>query len=81
MAGNGQVDLEKAISLNLKYIRETPFAIGQLGDEVINSSNLSGVYRWCLLEGVKSFAGRNQLPIIFDVELVQQTTNGTISYR
>ncbi len=52
--GDGAVDLEKAVVLNLKYDRETPFAIGQLGNEIVNSSNMGGIYafdgvRWKVL--------------------------------
>ena len=42
--GSGDVNMAKAISLDLKYSQETPFSIGQLGDEVVNSSNMGGVY-------------------------------------
>ena len=42
--GDGPVDLEKAVTLDLKYPQETPFSIGQLGDEIVNSSNMGGVY-------------------------------------
>ena len=48
------IDLSNAVTLDVKYPGETPFAIGQLGDEIINSSNLGGVYafdgsRWNVL--------------------------------
>ena len=42
--GDGPVDLNKAVTLDLKYPQETPFSIGQLGDEIVNSSNMGGVY-------------------------------------
>lgn len=42
--GSGAVDLAKTVALELTYPGETPFAIGQLGDEIINSSNMGGVY-------------------------------------
>ena len=42
--GNASVDLENAVTLDLKYPQETPFSIGQLGDEIVNSSNMGGVY-------------------------------------
>ena len=32
------------MTLDLKYPQETPFSIGQLGDEIVNSSNMGGVY-------------------------------------
>jgi len=41
---NGNVDLSKAVTLELTYPGETPFAIGQLGGEIIDSSNYGGVY-------------------------------------
>ena len=52
--GDGGVDLGKAVVLDLKYDRETPFAIGQLGNEIVNSSNMGGIYafdgsRWKVL--------------------------------
>lgn len=42
--GSGPVDLDQAVTLDLKYPQETPFSIGQLGDEIVNSSNMGGVY-------------------------------------
>jgi len=42
--GTAPVDLNKAITLEVKYPGETPFAIGQLGNEIIDSSNMGGVY-------------------------------------
>jgi len=42
--GDGKVDLSQSIPLVLQYAGETPFSIGQLGDEVVNSSNMGGVY-------------------------------------
>jgi len=42
--GSNPVDLSKAVILDVKYPGETPFAIGQLGDEIIDSSNMGGVY-------------------------------------
>ena len=42
--GTDTVDMSKAITLEVKYPGETPFAIGQLGNEIINSSNMGGVY-------------------------------------
>ena len=42
--GDGAADLSKSIPLELQYAGETPFSIGQLGDEVVNSSNMGGVY-------------------------------------
>jgi len=42
--GSGDLDLGKAITLQVKYAGETPFAIGQLGAETVYSSNLGGVY-------------------------------------
>jgi len=52
--GGGPCDLGKAITLDVKYPGETPFAIGQLGGEIIDSSNMGGVYafdgkRWRVL--------------------------------
>lgn len=52
--GDGAVDLNRSVVLDLKYHRETPFAIGQLGDEIVNSSNMGGIYafdgaRWKVL--------------------------------
>jgi len=52
--GSGSVDLGKAVTLDVKYPGETPFAIGQLGHQIIDSSNLGGVYafdgkRWRVL--------------------------------
>ena len=42
--GSGPSDLDRAITLDVKYPGETPFAIGQLGGEIIDSSNQGGVY-------------------------------------
>ena len=42
--GTDTVDLSKSITLEVKYPGETPFAIGQLGNEIIYSSNMGGVY-------------------------------------
>ncbi len=42
--GDGALDLSKAITFDVKYPGETPFSIGQLGDEIIQSSNMGGVY-------------------------------------
>jgi hypothetical protein len=42
--GEGALDLDKAITLDLRYAGEASYAIGQLGDEVIQPSNLGGVY-------------------------------------
>ena len=58
--------------LDLKYDRETPFAIGQLGDEIVNSSNMGGIYafdgaRWKVLRA--SLEG-GEFSALFDVELV-----------
>ncbi len=54
IAGDGPCHLDRAVTLDLTYPGETPFAIGQLGDEIINSSNVGGVYafdgtRWRVL--------------------------------
>ena len=42
--GDGPLDLDKAITLNLRYAGETSFSAGQLGGEIIQSSNVGGVY-------------------------------------
>jgi len=42
--GDGPLDLDKAITLDLHYAGEDSFSAGQLGDEIIQSSNLGGVY-------------------------------------
>ena len=41
---DGPLDLDKVITLDLRYAGETSFAAGQLGDEIIQSSNVGGVY-------------------------------------
>ena len=40
------VNLDRAIVLKVTYTGETPFAFGQLGDQVLTCSNLGGVYRF-----------------------------------
>ena len=42
--GGPPANLEEAITLDVKYPGETPFAIGQFGDQIVNSSNMGGVY-------------------------------------
>ena len=42
--GDGPIDLDKAITLDLHYAGEDSFSAGQLGNEIIQSSNLGGVY-------------------------------------
>ncbi len=42
--GSGPVDLSRAVTLDVKYSGETPFAIGQVGDQILDSSNVGGVY-------------------------------------
>ena len=42
--GDGPLDLDRAITLNLRYAGETSFSAGQLGGEIIQSSNVGGVY-------------------------------------
>ncbi len=42
--GDGPLDLDRAITLNLRYAGENSFSAGQLDDEIIQSSNLGGVY-------------------------------------
>ena len=42
--GDGPLDLDRAITLDLRYAGENSFSAGQLGDEIIQSSNLGGVY-------------------------------------
>ena len=42
--GDGPLDLDRASTLDLRYAGETSFSAGQLGDEIIQSSNVGGVY-------------------------------------
>ena len=42
--GEGAVDLAKSHVLEVTYVGETPFAYGQLGDEVLTCSNMGGLY-------------------------------------
>ena len=42
--GDGGLDLDKSITLDLRYAGETSFSAGQLGGEIIQSSNVGGVY-------------------------------------
>ncbi len=55
--GDGVVDLQRALSMDAKYVGATPFAWGQYQSQVLTVSNYGGVYvfqegRWrVLLEG------------------------------
>lgn len=48
--GQRAIDIGSATTLDLRYPGEKSFAIGQLGSEVIHSSNLGGVY---VLDGLE----------------------------
>ena len=42
--GDAEADLAKAVMIPLTYPGETPFTHGQLGDDILTSSNMGGVY-------------------------------------
>ena len=70
--GDGPLDLDRAITLDLRYAGETSFSAGQLGGEIIQSSNVGGGL-WLRRLGMEDHSpvsdGR-QPPTLFDAELV-----------